>query len=323
MQETEPATEPAVEGCGGGEMTMDMAAMAAPAQAARGLTGGQVRDYRADGFLYPVDALDGRQVAHYRAALEATEARLGGSLMAIDRKYRGNLHIMCRWMDELARTPAILDAVESLLGPNLLLYTTRFFIKEPRSDGIAAWHQDCTYFGLRPFDHVTAWIALSDVTEAAGPVEFAAGSHIRGALQQKSGLIKNSVNTAGQIIVEHFDQSVIERAILKPGQFSLHHTCVVHQSRPNDSDSRRIGIALSYIPTHTRYIGRRRMPAALVRGEDVHGHFDLQPRPAQDFGDAEMARHDETFRAYIESFYEQLDEAEKDLPEEAAAGLVY
>jgi hypothetical protein len=98
---------------------------------------------------------------------------------------------------------------------------------------------------------------------------------------------------------------------------------VVHQSRPNASDTRRIGIALSYIPTHTRYIGRRRMPAALVRGEDRHGHFDLQPRPVEDFGTAEMARHDITFRAYIDSFYEQLDEAEKDLPEEAAAGLVY
>ena len=290
---------------------------------ALGLTALQARDYRADGCLHPLDALGGAEVEHYRAALDATEARLGGSLMAIDRKYRGNLHIMCRWMDDLARTPAILDAVESLLGPNLLLYTTRFFIKEPRSDGIAAWHQDCTYFGLRPFDHVTAWVALSDVTEQAGPVEFAVGSHIRGALQQKSGLIKNSVNTAGQIIVEHFDQSEIARAILKPGQFSLHHTCVVHQSRPNASDTRRIGIALSYIPTHTRYIGRRRMPAALVRGEDRHGHFDLQPRPVEDFGKDEMARHDVTFRAYIDSFYEQLDEAEKDLPEEAAAGLVY
>ena len=262
---------------------------------AQGLTSVQARDYRANGCLHPLDALDQDEVAYYRAALDATESRLGGSLMAIDRKYRGNLHIMCRWMDELARTPAILDAVESLLGPNLLLYTTRFFIKEPRSDGIAAWHQDCTYFGLRPFDHVTAWVALSDVTEQAGPVEFAVGSHIRGAFQQKRGMIKNSVNTAGQIIVENFDQSVIERAILKPGQFSLHHTCVVHQSRPNASDTRRIGIALSYIPTYTRYVGRRRMPAVLVRGEDTRDHFDLQPPPAEDFGSAEMARHDVTF----------------------------
>jgi ectoine hydroxylase-related dioxygenase (phytanoyl-CoA dioxygenase family) len=289
----------------------------------RGLSAAQVRDYRADGYLYPLDALSADEVARYREALRRTEEHLGGSLMAIDKKFRGNLHFMCRWVDELARTPAILDAVESLLGPDILLYTSRFFIKEPHSDGIAAWHQDSTYFGLRPFDHVTAWVALSNVTAEAGPVEFATGSHIRGQLLQKSGLIKNSVNTAGQTIVEWFDRSKIDRAILKPGQFSLHHTCVVHQSQPNRSDERRIGLALSYIPTRTRYIGKRRMPACLVRGRDEHGHFDLQPRPQADFGDIEMQRHDATFRAYIESFYEQLGEAEKDLPPEAVAGMVY
>ena len=103
----------------------------------------------------------------------------------------------------------------------------------------------------------------------------------------------------------------------------MHHTCVVHQSQPNRSDQRRIGIALSYIPTRTRYIGKRRMPASLVRGKDEYNHFDLQPRPQVDFGDIEMQRHDTTFNAYIESFYEQLGEAEKDLPKDAAAGLVY
>ncbi len=290
---------------------------------AQSLSTQQVTDYRANGYVAPLDALDAAAVARYRGELERTEAHLGGSLMAIDRKYRGNLHMMCRWMDELARTPAILDAVESLIGPDILLYTSRFFIKEPNSEGIAAWHQDCTYFGLRPYDHVTAWVALSDVTEDAGPLEFAVGSHIRGALLQKSGVVKNSVNTAGQIIVEWFDQSRIDRAILRAGQFSLHHTCVVHQSAPNRRDERRIGIALSYIPTRTRYIGNRRMPAYLVRGQDTYGHFDLQPPPARDFGAEEVARHEVTFKAYIDTFFEQLDEAERHLPREVAEGLVY
>jgi non-heme Fe2+,alpha-ketoglutarate-dependent halogenase len=287
------------------------------------LSATQVRDFRANGYLYPLDGLSADEVLRYREELRKTEVHLGGSLMAIDKKYRGNLHFMCRWVDELARTPAILDAVEDLLGPDILLYTSRFFIKEPRSEGIAAWHQDSTYFGLRPHDHVTAWVALCNVTEETGPVEFAVGSHIRGQLQQKSGLIKNSVNTAGQIIVEWFDQTRIDSAILRPGQFSFHHTCTVHQSQPNRSDERRIGIALSYIPTRTRYVGKRRMPACLLRGSDEHGHFDLQPRPQVDFGEIEMQRHDTTFKAYIESFYEQLGEAEKDLPRDAAAGMVY
>lgn len=288
----------------------------------KALTPEQIVSYRANGYLCPLDALSADEVKFFRDGLARTEAHLGGSLMAIDKKYRGNLHFLCRWVDQLARHPRIVDVIEDLLGPDILLYTSRFFIKEPQSEGIAAWHQDSTYFGLRPFDHVTAWVALSNVTEQAGPVEFAAGSHIRGQLMQKSGVVKNSVNTAGQIIVEWFDQSQIGRAILQPGQFSLHHTCVVHQSAPNRSDERRIGLALSYIPTRTRHIGSKKMPACLIRGKDEFGHFELQPPPREDFGATETQRHDATFKAYLESFYEQLDIAERDMPPDVAATLM-
>lgn len=285
------------------------------------LSSDEILRYRANGFLHPLAALSPAEVERYRTALAHTEARLGGPLMAIDRKYRGNLHLLVRWVDELARHRAIVDAVESLIGPDILLYTSRFFIKEAGSDGIAAWHQDCTYFGLRPFDHLTAWVALSDVSPAAGPLEFAAGSHIRGPLMQRSNVVKNSVNTAGQIIVEWFDDTHTELAPLAPGQFSLHHTCVVHQSGPNTSAERRVGLALSYIPTRTRHVGSRRMPASLVRGTDRHGHFDLQPPPREDFGVAETERHERSFEAYIDSFYEQLALVEKDLPSrDALAG---
>jgi non-heme Fe2+,alpha-ketoglutarate-dependent halogenase len=284
------------------------------------LTAAQIASFRANGFLYRLDALTAGEVQKYRQMLQQTEAHLGGSLMQIDSKYRGNLHFLCRWVDEVIRHPAILDVVEDLLGPDLLLYTSRFFIKEPHSAEIAAWHQDSTYFGLRPFDHTTAWLALSNVTKAAGPVEFAVGSHIRGQLLQRSKMVKNSVNTAGQTIVEWFDKSNTDIAVLGPGQFSLHHTCTVHQSAPNASDERRVGLALSYIPTRVRHVGSQRMPACLVRGTDRYGHFDLQPAPQCDFGPQETERHDRSFKAYLDSFYEQLEIAERDLPAEAFHG---
>ena len=108
----------------------------------KALKPGQIVNYRANGYLYPLDGLSAAEVKKYRTDLAVTEAHLGGSLMAIDKKYRGNLHFMCRWADEIARHPRIVDVVEDLLGPDILLYTSRFFIKEPHSEGIAAWHQD-------------------------------------------------------------------------------------------------------------------------------------------------------------------------------------
>ena len=76
---------------------------------------------------------------------------------------------------------------------------------------------------------------------------------------------------------------------LKAGQISLHHTHIVHSSDPNCSDQRRIGIGVSYIPPHCRLVNDVRVTAALVRGRDDYGHFDLEPRPAGDF-DPELAR---------------------------------
>ncbi|MBT8003883.1 MAG: phytanoyl-CoA dioxygenase family protein [Rhodospirillales bacterium] len=274
----------------------------------------QINSYRSNGYLYPCDALSSEEVAAYRQGLAQTEDHLGAPLMDVDGKYRHNMHLLCKWMDELVRHPAILDTVESLLGPDLILYTSRFFIKGPNSEGFAAWHQDSSYFGLRPFDHVTAWVALSDVTIESGPMEFAKGSHIRGQLNQKSKMVEGSVNTAGQIIVEWFDQDQTELGVLKPGQFSLHHTCCVHQSAANRSDDLRIGVALSYIPTRTRNIGSVRMPVTLVRGQDSHGNFDFQARPETDFGAAETQCHDSSSELYLKNFYEQLELHEAQLP---------
>jgi non-heme Fe2+,alpha-ketoglutarate-dependent halogenase len=272
-----------------------------------GLNQEQISRYRSNGCLYPCDGLTAEEVSRYRQGLTETEKRLGGPIMSLDSKYRHNMHLLFSWLDDLARTPAILDKVETLLGPNITLYTSRMFVKPAKTEGFAAWHQDSTYFALRPHDHVTAWVALSDVSLESGPLEFATGSHIRGQLSQKSKMVEGSVNTAGQIIVDWFDQSQTEIAVLKPGQFSLHHTCSVHQSGVNRSNESRIGIALSYISTRTENVGSVRMPATLVRGKDEYGNFDMQPQPIVDFGADEAARHDTSFQLYKENFNEQLE----------------
>jgi non-haem Fe2+, alpha-ketoglutarate-dependent halogenase len=72
---------------------------------------------------------------------------------------------------KLAHDPRILDVVEDLLWPDLLIYTSRFFIKEPCSPTIAAWHQDSTYYRLGPKEEITVWIALTEANEAAGCME--------------------------------------------------------------------------------------------------------------------------------------------------------
>src|SRR5438067_577909 len=248
----------------------------------------QVESYERDGFLSPNVALTSREAADFRRKLAAFEETVGGPLTseATDARYRSRTHVLLSWVHSLVRRPAILDAVEDLIGPDILVFTSTWFIKEPESAAIAAWHQDATYFGLRPYVHVTAWVALTDATAENGCMEFLPGSHARGQLPHEAGVVPASVNRAGQAVTVEVDDAPAVCAPLRAGEFSLHHTLCLHRSPPNRSTGRRIGLGISYIPTHARHLGvTHKAPAMLVRGVDTFGHFVPEPAPAGDLDD--------------------------------------
>jgi ectoine hydroxylase-related dioxygenase (phytanoyl-CoA dioxygenase family) len=273
------------------------------------LSSAQVESYARDGFLSPNAALTREQAAECRGKLEAFEAAVGGPLTSekIDPPYRSRTHVLLAWVHALARHPAILDAVEDLIGPDILVYTSTWFIKEPESAAIAAWHQDATYFGLRPHVHVTAWLALTDATAENGCMEFLPGSHHRGQLPHRAGVVADSVNRAGQAVVVTVDDTPAVHAPLRAGEFSLHHTLCLHRSQPNRSRGRRVGLAISYVPTHARHLGvKHKMPAMLVRGVDTFGHFALDPAPAADFDEAARAAYAHSYDGYRDAYAEQV-----------------
>jgi non-heme Fe2+,alpha-ketoglutarate-dependent halogenase len=111
-------------------------------------TADEVRRYRHDGYLFPFRALSAKEVAAALAGLARFESRLGKPLGEADRIWRSAGYVFLPWVADLVRHPRILDAVEALIGPDILVYASTFFIKEPASPTFAAWHQDATYFGL-------------------------------------------------------------------------------------------------------------------------------------------------------------------------------
>jgi len=273
------------------------------------LSSAQVEGYARDGFVSPVPALTREQAAHYREKLAAFERAVGGPLTsdATDARYRSRTHVLLAWVHGLVRHPAILDAVEQLIGPDILVYTSTWFIKEPESPAIAAWHQDATYFGLRPYEHVTAWLALTDATAENGCMEFLPGSYRRGQLPHRAGVVAASVNRAGQAVTIDVDDAPAMHAPLRAGEFSLHHTLCLHRSQPNRSAGRRIGLAVSYVPTRVQHLGvKHKTPAMLVRGVDTFGHFALEPPPLADLDDAARAAYDRSYDGYRAAYAEQV-----------------
>jgi non-heme Fe2+,alpha-ketoglutarate-dependent halogenase len=226
-----------------------------------------VAAYRERGYHFPMDVLSAGEVSDFRRRLEDYEAESGGPIKG---EMRHRSHVLFTWINEMIRHPKILDAMEDLLGPNILCWNTSFFIKEARDPGFVSWHQDATYWGLSSSDVATAWIAISPANRISGC----------------------DVDEAKAVHVE-----------LKPGQASLHHVLLFHGSEPNRSDDRRIGLAIRYIPTHLKQAVGTRDWATLVRGEDRFGHFQPEYVPKRDLEPEALAFHRQVSEEQVRVLY--------------------
>jgi hypothetical protein len=270
----------------------------------RKLTEAQIDQYHRDGFIYPLDAFAPEEAGRYRRAMEDFEAAQGTELT---KGHNFKPHLLFTWVDEIVHHPAILDAVEGLIGPNIRLFHLSVWPKNARDPAFVSWHQDATYFGLEPAVQVTAWVALTEASIEAGCMEVIPGSHKLGQLHHaEHGDATHNLLSRGQTISVDFDRSRTEFMPVHAGQFSLHHTHLLHNSRPNLSDDRRIGLGISYVPTQVRCTSATRLTAMLVRGTDTHGHFDDEPRPRVDFGPAERAAHADAVARFRASNAEQV-----------------
>lgn len=261
----------------------------------RKLSAAQIAQYERDGFVCPVDAFTPAQARAWREKLEAFE-RVEGQKMTRGHNFKP--HLLFPWVDEIVRSAQVLDAVEDLIGPDIRVFHLSVWPKDAHSGAYVSWHQDATYFALDPICHVTAWVALTDASIEAGCMEVVPGSHKLGQLRHADMQQPENLLSRGQTIDVDVDRSRTEFMAVKAGQFSLHHTHLVHNSRPNRTNDRRIGLGISYIPTHAHCTAATRVSAMLVRGTDRYGHFDDERRPLAEAGPEERASHAQAVAAF-------------------------
>jgi non-heme Fe2+,alpha-ketoglutarate-dependent halogenase len=270
------------------------------------LTAEKIRQWTHDGFLSPFPLLDESELETCRAGVARFEKWLGAPINSHpEMQWRTMPYLLMPWAAKLARDPRILDKVEVLLGPDILIFTSTFFIKEPHSPTIAAWHQDSTYYGIEPKEEVTVWVALTEASEAAGCMDALSFKGAPRQLSHVSRVVQNSVNRAGQVITEKFDDSAPVSMPLQPGWFSMHHGLCPHRSGPNTSGHRRIGLGLNYIPAHAKPSGTVRQAALLVRGVDRYGHFESASWPTEELGTKEVKEHERVVGLYRDGYLEE------------------
>ena len=245
-------------------------------------------DYRRDGYCFPIDVMSAGQAAHYRAQLEAVESeRDTGDARFAAAVFRYS-HLVMPFADEITRLAAIVEPVKALLGPDVLVWGTTFFVKEARTRDYVSWHQDLTYWDLDDVAEVTAWVALSPATVANGCMRFIPGSHTSGIVPHRDTFAEENMLTRGQELSDGVDESGAVDVVLAPGQMSLHHGHMFHGSHANRSDDRRIGVAIRYITPAMRQVSGVKSHATLVAGEDRHGNFQLVPPPTELLAPADL-----------------------------------
>lgn len=253
----------------------------------KSLSDQDVRRYRELGYLAPIPVLTTAEAGELRRRLEAFEAGGGPMQGAIRHKP----HLLFTWLNELIRHPRILDAVEDIVGPDILCWGSSFFIKEARNSAYVSWHQDSTYWGLEPPDIVTAWVAFSDSDAANGAMRVIPRSHTHEQAPHRDTFAPDNLLSRGQEIMVDVDEREAAMLELAAGEMSLHHVRLIHGSDPNPSDRRRIGFAIRYIPTYVRQVAGSHDTATLVRGVDRYHHFDEERRPDADLSPDAVAYH--------------------------------
>ena len=252
-----------------------------------------------DGIVWPIQAIpasDANQLETQYRTFQDAVTRVRG------REVHLKPHLVSKWLDEIVHSSIILDAVERVLGPDILLWSSDFAVKGAGLGTWIPWHQDTPYWNLSTTDVVSVWLAITPATKANGAMRVVPGTHNSGALgkisydgdphEANAKGIKNA--SAGNlfsfdhIMDEEVDENQAVDIELEPGEFSIHHINLVHGGGPNESDHDRIGFVMRFISDAT-YCRSGRDSAMLVRGNHSGNHFDLESRPDQDYSSVAMS----------------------------------
>ena len=256
--------------------------------------------YNENGYYLPIDVLDNDKINLSANKLQAIYKSPPSNI-----KHPWNLqaHLLADWIYDLCVSPKLLDAVEEVIGPNILIQSADIFIKPAKGKKHINWHQDANYWGLNPYELVTGWIAITDVNLENGCMSYLPKSHLHQKIEHTETFDTNSDLTRGQEINLKINDKDVVAVTLKKGQASLHHCLLAHGSGPNKTNFPRIGIAVRYLPTYVKQTKGPPISMILARGIDEYKNFKMDEIPTGDFDNKSIAEHDKASSPHAASNY--------------------
>ncbi len=256
--------------------------------------------YDTNGYFLPINAIP-NQLAK-SSALKLVDI-VNNPYKDIKHPWNLQSHLLAKWIFDICVYPKILDAVEKIIGPNIMIQSADIFIKPPKGTNHINWHQDANYWGLEPYELVTGWIALTDTNLENGCMSYLPKSHLQNKIMHKETFDKKSDLTRGQEVILKIDKNKEVPVNLKAGQMALHHCLLAHGSGPNLSNDYRIGIAVRYLPTYIKQTDGPPISMILVRGKDQFNNFKKNKVPSGNFNKESIAEHDKAMSPHADSNY--------------------
>jgi ectoine hydroxylase-related dioxygenase (phytanoyl-CoA dioxygenase family) len=226
--------------------------------------------YERQGVIFPIRVLSSEEVGYFYSEAEALIKECG-----IQRRL-ADLHLFFEWAYRLVTHNAVLDAIQDVLGRDILVYGTLIFYKPPRDTGYASWHQDSVYSGLHLTPSTSAWIALTPSESANGCMRVIPKSHKGGLLTHINVGDEANLLRRGEQVATVVDEAEALDVVLQPGEMSLHHSTIVHGSNPNISGEPRLGFIVRFV---TDQFTNRTRPMLRVRGKADCNHLILAEPP--------------------------------------------
>jgi non-heme Fe2+,alpha-ketoglutarate-dependent halogenase len=232
----------------------------------------QLTQYERQGTLFPIKVFSNEETAYFKNGFEAVIKNSG-----LQRRMDG-LHLFFEWAYRLVTHKALLDIVQDIIGGDILVFGSLIFYKPPRDSTYVAWHQDGVYSGLPQAPSVSAWIALTQSNSANGCMRVIPGSHKRRLNHANDRSDVNMIGRGGQAATVINEAEALDVA-LQPGEMSLHHVSLLHESRPNTSDEPRVGFFVRF--TTDQFRSHQVKPMLRVRGKADCSHLILAEPPLE------------------------------------------
>jgi non-haem Fe2+, alpha-ketoglutarate-dependent halogenase len=248
------------------------------------LTPEEVRRFEEEGIIFPVPLVPPGEVNRFQEGFRDLEVRGGGV-----QKYTVLPHMFFPWAWELASLPRLLDAVEDLIGPELVIDSSLLLCKYARDPAFAPWHQDGIYSEWYKTPSVSAWIAIVDATPENGCMQVIPGSHLKGRVAHTNVVRQDSLFGPSPEIEVEVDETQAVCVALDAGEASFHHSSIVHGSPPNRSDRKRISLIVRFVTPLFRE-RQATVPAVRVRGSADLSHMLQEQMPPRGEPDECFAR---------------------------------